>query len=128
MLRAGALLGLRRAASSAPRASHARRARCVSASVSGPRYAAAAEGAPRVTLYTKEGCTLCDKAAEVLAAVRGEADHALEAVDITDDGNERWHGMYKVGREGPHCCRAYRGRSRTLLLRSLRNLSARILW
>lgn len=35
-------------------------------SVSGEIYATSEEGAPVVKLFTKEGCTLCDKAKDVL--------------------------------------------------------------
>ena len=47
---------------------------------------------PTLTLYTKEECSLCDEAKEVLQP------HwhmfKFEEVDIEEDGNEKWHDMY----------------------------------
>lgn len=63
-------------------------------SVSGVIYSGPA-GSPHVQLYTKAGCTLCDTAKEVLARAADEKPHTLEAVDITDVGNEQWWGKYK---------------------------------
>jgi glutaredoxin len=40
---------------------------------------------PRLTLYTKPDCPLCDAAAEALARVRGRAPFDLEVVDIGPD-------------------------------------------
>lgn len=40
---------------------------------------------PRVTLYTKAGCHLCEDAHEVLMTVREEKPFAFEEVDITTD-------------------------------------------
>lgn len=40
---------------------------------------------PRVTLYTRAGCCLCDDAKAVLAAARREADFDLEELDIDRD-------------------------------------------
>jgi hypothetical protein len=37
-------------------------------------------GSPAVQLFTKEGCTLCDKVKEVLVSVAAEQPHSLEAV------------------------------------------------
>lgn len=53
------------------------------------------DGAPVVELYTKEGCTLCDDAAEVLRAARGNRPHTLKLVDITDDCNAAWFTRYQ---------------------------------
>ena len=39
--------------------------------------------APRVTLFGKPGCCLCDEAKEVLAAVRAERAFELEEVDVS---------------------------------------------
>ncbi len=39
-----------------------------------------------VTFYTRKGCHLCDVARDQLERLRGEADFALEFVDI--DGDE----------------------------------------
>ncbi|KAJ8603978.1 hypothetical protein CTAYLR_003351 [Chrysophaeum taylorii] len=62
------------------------------ASVSGLAWE---DGGPRISLYTKEGCTLCDDAKDVLAACRSDIPHSLELVDITDEDNESWWGRYK---------------------------------
>lgn len=67
--------------------------RCL-ASVSGVIYSAA-ESAPTVKLFTKEGCTLCDKAKDVLKEAMDEFPHTLEAVDITDADNAEWFSKYK---------------------------------
>jgi glutaredoxin len=40
---------------------------------------------PRVTLYTRAGCCLCDGARQVLAAARGRADFDYEEFDIDRD-------------------------------------------
>jgi glutaredoxin len=40
---------------------------------------------PAVTLYTRRGCCLCDRAKEVLLAARREAAFELEEVDIDSD-------------------------------------------
>jgi glutaredoxin len=42
-------------------------------------------GAPRVTLYTRPGCHLCDDAREVVAAVCAELGESFTEVDINDD-------------------------------------------
>jgi len=65
------------------------------ASVSGVSYSAESEAAPTVKLFTKEGCTLCDKVKDVLQTVREEYPHTLEQVDITDADNEVWFSKYK---------------------------------
>ena len=64
------------------------------ASVSGTLYTAT-DAAPAVRLFTKEGCTLCDVAKEVLASAAEEQQHSLEAVDITDSENAEWFAKYK---------------------------------
>ena len=38
---------------------------------------------PHLTLYTKEGCTLCDVVEEELAVLHGRYPHTLHTVDIT---------------------------------------------
>ena len=48
-------------------------------SVTGTVYPAPG-GSPRVTLFTKNQCTLCDKVKAVLAEVREEAPHGLDQV------------------------------------------------
>jgi glutaredoxin len=40
---------------------------------------------PRVTLYTRAGCCLCDDAKQVLAAARRQADFDYEEIDIDSD-------------------------------------------
>jgi glutaredoxin len=40
---------------------------------------------PKVTLYTRAGCHLCDDAKHVLAAARGRAEFDYEEVDIDRD-------------------------------------------
>ncbi len=52
-----------------------------------------------VTLYTKEGCTLCDKVKDVLREVQqGEDDglqHSLRQIDITDSDQQDSFDRYK---------------------------------
>jgi glutaredoxin len=50
---------------------------------------------PRVTLFTREGCTLCDKVVTILQEVRQQAPHELWAVDITDPEHANWYAKYK---------------------------------
>jgi len=40
---------------------------------------------PRVTLYTRSGCCLCETAKQRLAAVRRRAEFELEEIDIDSD-------------------------------------------
>jgi glutaredoxin len=42
-------------------------------------------GAPRVTLYTRPGCHLCDDARSVVAAVCAELGESFGEVDIDGD-------------------------------------------
>ena len=42
-------------------------------------------GAPRVTLYTRPGCHLCDEARAVVAAVCAELGEEFAEVDIDGD-------------------------------------------
>lgn len=49
----------------------------------------------RVTLFTKEGCTLCDKVKDILKECRDEVPHSLDQVDITDESHAEWHSKYK---------------------------------
>jgi glutaredoxin len=42
-------------------------------------------GAPRVRLYGKPGCHLCDEAREVIARVCAEVGTSYDEVDITTD-------------------------------------------
>jgi thiol-disulfide isomerase/thioredoxin len=48
-----------------------------------------------VKLFTKEGCTLCDKVKDVLSSVRENHPHTLLAVDITDAEHNEWWQKYK---------------------------------
>jgi thiol-disulfide isomerase/thioredoxin len=57
-----------------------------------------------VTLYTKEGCTLCDKVKDVLQEIRQEGEndseseqfaHSLRQIDITDDDQQDSYDRYK---------------------------------
>jgi hypothetical protein len=70
----------------------------VRASVSGIVYKADAgiEDAPQVTLFTKEGCTLCDKVKDSLKEVCSVWPHSLVQVDITDEEHKDFYDRYKV--------------------------------
>jgi glutaredoxin len=46
-------------------------------------------GEPRVTLYTREGCHLCDEAATVIAAVTSDVGASWRAVDVDADPEDR---------------------------------------
>lgn len=65
------------------------------ASVTGTAYSSVDADAPVVKLFTKDGCTLCDKAKDVLKEIQEEYPHSLEQVDITDAGHEEWFSKYK---------------------------------
>lgn len=65
------------------------------ASVTGSVYESEDDNAPKVTLFTKEGCTLCDKVKDVLKEIKEDIPHSLEQVDITDDVHREWFGKYK---------------------------------
>jgi hypothetical protein len=70
------------------------------ASVTGPIYDdddASNNGGRRIdiTLFTKEGCSLCDAAVDVLRSVRTEYPHALHAIDITDADQIIYWDRYK---------------------------------
>jgi hypothetical protein len=62
------------------------------ASVSGIVYEG--EG-PTIKLFTKEGCTLCDKVKDVLLDIRESYPHSLILMDITDRCYEQWYEKYK---------------------------------
>jgi glutaredoxin len=48
---------------------------------------------PRVTLYGKPGCHLCDEARDVVESVRRERGFELEEVDVSiDPGLQREYG------------------------------------
>jgi glutaredoxin len=40
---------------------------------------------PRVTLYTRLGCHLCERASEIIDRVRRQTEFELEVLDIDDD-------------------------------------------
>lgn len=76
------------------------------ASVTGSVYEASNEICNVVvTLYTKEGCTLCDKVKEVLSEIQQESEsdgsseekfaHSLRQIDITDDDQRDSYNRYK---------------------------------
>jgi glutaredoxin len=65
------------------------------ASVTGSLYTSEDGDAPTIRLFTKEGCTLCDKVKDVLSTLKDELPHSLDAVDITDEDHEIWHEKYK---------------------------------
>ena len=58
-----------------------------SMSVSGEIWEGGSEDLPKLTLYTKYGCTLCDKVVDELRSVKEETgiDFGLDGVDITDN-------------------------------------------
>ena len=62
--------------------------------ITGPLYDGPA-GCPKVTLFTKEECTLCDKVKAVLEQTRTARPHALFSVDIADPRNQVWWDRYK---------------------------------
>ena len=50
---------------------------------------------PRVTLYTRAGCHLCEEAKRAIEAARGRTDFDYEEVDIDgDDGDEALRRRY----------------------------------
>ncbi|KAL7548811.1 hypothetical protein ACHAWF_012070 [Thalassiosira exigua] len=63
-------------------------------SVTGPIYESG-DRSVKVELFTKQGCTLCDKVKDVLESVREDQPHSLYAVDITDADKEDWFSKYK---------------------------------
>lgn len=50
---------------------------------------------PVVELYTKEGCSLCDDAQDILMSVMVHHPHTLRLVDITDAGKEEMKNAYQ---------------------------------
>lgn len=64
-------------------------------SVTGTVYEATEPDAPEVTLFTKEGCTLCDKVKDVLDELRESHPHSLSQIDITDKGHSLFYDKYK---------------------------------
>ena len=67
---------------------------CDRTSVTGVIYSAPSDK-PKVTLFTKAGCTLCDVAKDVLKTTAEDRPHTLEAVDITDPEHAEWWDKYK---------------------------------
>lgn len=65
------------------------------ASVTGSAYESDLPDAPTVKLFTKEGCTLCDKVKDVLRDLQEEHPHSLYQVDITDEDHSGWFSKYK---------------------------------
>ena len=61
----------------------------------GEEYDQSNEDSIVVTLFTKEGCTLCDKVKDVLSESRSVVSHSLRAVDITDEEHTEWFDKYK---------------------------------
>ncbi len=51
---------------------------------------------PKIQLFTKEGCTLCDKVKDTLSTIKTNYPHSLYAIDITDEDNKlTWYNKYK---------------------------------
>ena len=50
---------------------------------------------PTVQLFTKEGCTLCDKVVDVLKSIQSTQPHSLHAIDITDPDHAEYYDKYK---------------------------------
>lgn len=49
----------------------------------------------RVTLFTKNCCSLCDSAKFIIHKVALKTSFRYEEVDISSVGNEKWNEMYK---------------------------------
>jgi uncharacterized membrane protein len=58
----------------------------------------------RVTLFTRDGCSLCDQVSVDLASLRDELPHELHEVDIESDPElyERYHEIIPVCLIGPY--------------------------
>jgi hypothetical protein len=50
---------------------------------------------PKIQLFTKEGCTLCDKVKDTLSTIKTTHPHSLYAIDITDEDKLIWFHKYK---------------------------------
>jgi hypothetical protein len=50
---------------------------------------------PKIQLFTKEGCTLCDKVKDTLSTIKTTHPHSLYAIDITDEDKLTWFHKYK---------------------------------
>ena len=69
-------------------------------SVTGPIYEIdntnSGKPIPKIQLFTKEGCTLCDKVKDTLSTLKTTHPHSLYAIDITDtDNKSTWYAKYK---------------------------------
>ncbi|MEQ6902392.1 glutaredoxin family protein [Nocardioides sp. YIM 152588] len=53
----------------------------------GRRRSRASDGRPRVTVYSRPGCHLCDDAREVVAAVCDELGEEFEEISIDGDAD-----------------------------------------
>merc|ERR1711879_896412 len=102
-------------------ATHQGAARSTSATV---LYASTASEAPTVRLFTRAGCTLCDKAKDVLREVAKERPHTLEAVNIVEAGNDHWWRRYKFDIPVLHINGQYWAKHRVTLEESLEALAA----
>ena len=52
---------------------------------------------PTVQLFTKEGCTLCDKVVDVLKSIKSTHPHSLHAIDITNPNHTTYYDKDKMG-------------------------------
>ena len=78
------------------------------ASVTGTAYSSDNPKALVVVLYTKEGCTLCDKVKDVLKSLsQDDYPHSLEQIDITDEEHTKWYDMYKYDIPVLHINKSY---------------------
>ena len=67
-------------------------------SVTGTIYPASeseSEDDIQIQLFTKEGCTLCDKVTDILKSIRSTHPHTLQAIDITDPEHKDYYDKYK---------------------------------
>ncbi len=72
-------------------------------SVTGPIYEMTSEDSnnnnnhplPKIKLFTKEGCTLCDIVKQTLSDLKHDYPHSLYAIDITDEDKLVWFEKYK---------------------------------
>jgi hypothetical protein len=94
------------------------------ASVSGSIYTCDDSNAPRVRLFTKEGCTLCDKVKGVLVELKAPYPHCLEQVDITDKENAEWFDRYKYDIPVLHLDGKYWTKHRLTTEEAIRGLEA----
>ena len=92
-------------------------------SVSGILYSGPVEK-PTVRLFTKDGCTLCDAAKDVLASAAVQQPHTLESVDITDPEHAVWWDKYKYDIPVLHIDGKYWAKHRITLEASLEALAA----